>query len=65
MENSIPSIADVQAALLHLSYSQIGTLSRLSGVPLTTLWKVRVGNTLNPGIETVRRFMPYITAAAT
>lgn len=38
-------------------------LARLSTVPFTTLWKIRAGLTLNPGIETVRRFYGHIASA--
>lgn len=55
---SIPAAADVRAALAALSYAQMQDLSRRSGVPFTTLWKIRSGETTNPGIETVKKFFP-------
>lgn len=62
MNSSIPAAADVQAALKRLDHAQMHELSKLSGVPFTTLWKVRAGDTANPGIETVRKFMPHVPA---
>lgn len=43
---------------------QISRLGDLSGVPPTTIYKIKRGETENPGIETVRKFMarlPEIT----
>lgn len=60
MNSTIPTVAQVQAELLRLGHAQMHELSRLSGVPFTTLWKVRAGETANPGIETVRKFMPFV-----
>jgi hypothetical protein len=37
-------------------------LSRLSGVPWTTLRKIRDGETPNPRLETVRQFLPHMAA---
>lgn len=63
MNTEIPAAADVQAALKELGHAQMQRLADLSGVPFTTLWKVRQGDTKNPGIETVRTFMPHVEAA--
>lgn len=63
MDTPIPAVADVQAALRALGHAQMQRLAELSGVPFTTLWKVRSGDTANPGIETVRKFMPHVAAA--
>ena len=64
MEVNIPSAIELRAELERLSHAQMQELSRLSGVPFTTLWKIRAGDTENPGIETARRFMPHIAEAA-
>lgn len=63
MESRIPTPAQVQASLQALGHAQMHALSRLSGVPFTTLWKVRKGETANPGIETVGKFMPFLADA--
>lgn len=60
MSMPIPSASDVQAGLAALSHAQIQELSRRSGVPFTTIWKVRDGTTKNPGIKTVGKFMAYL-----
>jgi transcriptional regulator with XRE-family HTH domain len=62
MTPSIPTPAEVRATLEALSYSRCNELARLSGVPLTTLWNIRKGDTTNPGIETVGKFMPHALA---
>ena len=43
-----------------LSLTELDRLAGLSGVPLSTLTKIRYGQTANPGIETVRLFMPHL-----
>lgn len=60
MNALIPSAEEVRAALSKLSYSQVGALAAKSGVPFTTLWKVRNGVTANPGVETVRKFFSLL-----
>ena len=60
----IPSAADVRDRLTRLSHAQMKALAASSGVPFTTLWKVRTGETKNPGVETVRQFWPHIPAPA-
>lgn len=50
----------VRAQLAPLTHAQLQALAKASGVPFTTLWKVRSGVTKNPGIETVGKFLPYI-----
>ena len=63
MNTSIPSSIAIKVQLKRLDNVQLQRLSELSGVPFTTLWRCRCGKTTNPGIETVRRFHPYIEAA--
>jgi len=63
MNINIPPIAVVQADLEALGHAEVQELSRLSGVPFTTLWKIRGGITGNPGIETVRLFYDHIKSA--
>jgi hypothetical protein len=67
MDTQIPTAEQVRSALAGLGYTQVQELARLSGVPFTTLWNIRKGGpkvggkgTDNPGIETVRMFMPFI-----
>lgn len=43
-----------------MGHAEVQQLSRDTGVPFTTLWKIRDGTTLNPGIETVRLFWPEL-----
>ena len=60
MTTAIPSAGDIRARLSALSLDQLDQLAKLSGVPLPTLSKIRYGQTLNPGIETVRQFAQHI-----
>lgn len=62
-QDAIPTLAAVQAALAPLTLHQLWRLAELSGVPQPTIYKIRLGQTENPGIETVRKFLPHIAAA--
>ena len=64
MLKQIPSAADVRQVLDPLTHTQLAKLSDLSQVPFGTLWKVRSGVTKNPGIDTVRKFLPHIGRAS-
>lgn len=64
MKSSIPTASEVREALESLGHAQIQALAARSGVPFTTLWKVRSGTTTNPGITTVNRFLPFIREVA-
>lgn len=63
MNSVIPSAEAVRAALAPLSLKQLEKLAELSGVPFTTIYKVKRGETKNPGIETLRQFMPHVQDA--
>ncbi|MCB1891961.1 MAG: hypothetical protein KDF48_07075 [Rhodocyclaceae bacterium] len=39
---------------------QLDALATLSGVPVTTLVKIRNGQTADPRIDTVRAFWPFV-----
>jgi predicted transcriptional regulator len=61
MDVSNTSTDDIRAALAPLTLKHLDKLAELSGVPATTIYKIKRGETLNPGIETVRRFWPFIS----
>ena len=63
MVPDIPDAADVRAALAPLSLKQLDKLAALSGVPATTIYKIKLGLTKNPGVVTLRKFIPHIPAA--
>jgi hypothetical protein len=63
MSIEIPPIAEIRAALQPLTLKQLDVLGALSGVPATTIAKIRRGETKNPGTETCRAFLPFIAAA--
>lgn len=60
MSTSIPPITAVREQLGGMSYAELQKLADASGVPFTTLLKIRDGTTKNPGIETVRQFFGLI-----
>lgn len=67
MKPNIPAAAEVRARLEALSHAQMQVLARESGVPFTTLWKVRSGDTTDPRIDTVRKLytaLPLLKAKA-
>ncbi len=57
MDTSIPSSEDVRQRLAPLRHAQLQALARASGVPFGTLWKIRSGDTQNPGIDTARSLL--------
>jgi transcriptional regulator with XRE-family HTH domain len=63
MEVIFGSADEVRAALAGLTLKQIDRLAGLSGVAATTIYKIKRGETVNPGIETLRKFAPHIAAA--
>ncbi len=60
MNTEIPSVDLVRTQLQNLPDNGLKTIASQSGVPFTTLWKIRAGETANPGIETVRKFYPFL-----
>lgn len=60
MNTVIPTAEQVRTRLQALSHGAIRKLAATSGVPFTTLWKIRIGETGNPGVETVRKFWPEL-----
>ena len=63
LNTDLPSTEHIRQALQALTYRQTAILSSTSGVPFTTLWKVRSGETLNPRIQTLRQFLPHLKKA--
>lgn len=63
MSSSIPTTAEVRAALESLGHAELQKLAALSGVSFTTLWSIRAGERPNPGIKTVADFMAHLEAA--
>lgn len=63
MDISIPSSCEVRQRLAPLKHAELQTLAKVSGVPFTTLWKIRSGETQNPGIDTVRKLLSGVVAS--
>lgn len=62
-ELSVASIDKVREALAPLKQRHLERLATLSGVPWLTIYKIKRGETENPGIETVRKFAQHIAQA--
>jgi hypothetical protein len=62
MAKAFPSTQVIQDRLKGLSHAQLQRLAALSGVPFTTIWKIRINDTKNPGLETVRKFWQHVEA---
>lgn len=62
MKTDFPSTEAVQTRLKLLKVVEIDALANRSGVPSSTLWKIRNGVTQNPGLETVRKFFHLLPA---
>ena len=62
MDDNIVGIERVQEVLAPLTAKQLDRLASMSGVPVTTIYKIKRGETTNPGIETVRKFLPHVQA---
>lgn len=62
MQITIPPVAMVRNRLGALDQGQVRQLAKDSGVPFGTLMKIRHGITSNPGIDTVGKFWPLLSA---
>lgn len=60
MQSKIPTAAEIRGLLESVSHAQMQDLAVRSGVPFTTLWKIKNGETENPRIETVGQFFHLI-----
>lgn len=60
MQSAIPSTDEIRRRLQVVKITELDDLARRSGVPFGTLMKIRTGQTANPGIETVRKFIGLI-----
>lgn len=65
MDAHIPAIDEVRARLQRLKAGELDKVAQSSGVPASTLWKIRIGATPNPGLETVRKFFHLLPATDT
>jgi hypothetical protein len=61
----MPPVSEVRAALLLLNMRQVAQLAKLTDTPERTSHKIRLAQTSNPGIETLRKFMPRIREVLT
>lgn len=60
MKPDIPTCAQLREKLAALSWGQVQELSRKTGAPFTTVWKIRDGETTDPRLETVRLIWPEL-----
>ena len=64
MDQAIPPPEEVRRRLELLSWAETQELCKRTGVPFTTVWKLRQGETTNPRIETLRAIWPDLQAPA-
>lgn len=57
---TIPAAAVIREKLAGLTREQLGVLAECSDTPFATIWKIRTGETPNPGIETCRKFWQFV-----
>lgn len=62
-EITVPPLSQIVSRLKRLTQAETKQLAEDSGVPYATLNKIRFGITKNPGVETVRKFLPRLPAA--
>ena len=58
--DKIPALQSIVERLSALSDKEIAALAVSSGVGVSTLQRIRKRQTPNPGIETVRKFLPHL-----
>ncbi len=63
MKSQIPPLQDIRQCLQALRFVDLEAVAQRSGVGFGTLMKIRTGQTPNPGIETVRKFIAHLPAA--
>jgi hypothetical protein len=62
MVTQIPSLGLIRRRLKQYSMAELEELSESSGVAFSTLLKIKLGTTKNPGIETCRKFWSHLKA---
>jgi transcriptional regulator with XRE-family HTH domain len=62
MATQIPSLKQIKQRLAGYTMEELKDLAEKSGVGFSTLLKIKLGTTDNPGIETVRKFWPHLKA---
>lgn len=64
MKWSIPSGAQVKALLRKLEYGELPGIAKAAGMPVSTIYAIRDhGGEPNPGVDTVRKFLPHLVKA--
>jgi transcriptional regulator with XRE-family HTH domain len=64
MATQIPSLRLIKRRLAGYTMDELQQLAEDSGVAFSTLLKIKLGPTKNPGIETVRAFWPHLKPEA-
>jgi len=60
MRYTIPTSDQVRAVLAPLSFAQMGELAEKTGVPLSTIRRVRCGETARPDVDCVKRLFDHL-----
>jgi predicted transcriptional regulator len=64
MKTAMPTPETVRKQMEPLGYAEMRKLAAESGVPFTTLLKIKSGETENPGIRTVSMFWGHLPTSA-
>lgn len=59
----LPDLATLQSTLKALSMKQLAALAERSGISASAIYKIRSGETADPGIRTVERLAASLLAA--
>lgn len=55
-------IQRLQQSLAPMTMRELAELAQASGVPFTTLYKIKLGETLDPKLSTLTKLLPHLPA---
>lgn len=60
MSTSIPTPAQVRAALKALSFADLQRIADRCRIPVMKLYRIKRGITADPGLDAVSKFWPHV-----
>jgi hypothetical protein len=60
MRYTIPTSDTVRAVLAPLSFSQLKALGKETGVPLSTIRRIKAGSTKRPDVDCVKKLFDHL-----
>jgi len=60
---NVPTPSDFRARLEPFSMTELHVITELSGVPMLTLYKIKRGETADPGLSTAAKVYPVLSKA--